>query len=111
MEEINPINKVSIKLFKKYNKVIQEAKDTLPDDSALRMHLMGIHAISNPDMPVDKMARWLGFIQGVLYSHNLLDILKERNETRDLYHMAYQELDIDLPEPIDVIKTQTTTKI
>lgn len=39
--------------------------------------------------PLDKMGRWIGFVQGVLALSNHLDVDEERDRTRERYHAAY----------------------
>lgn len=104
MDDINPINKASQVLFKKYNTIVQNAGDKLPKNTSLRLTLMGIYAISHPEMLIDKMSRWLGFVQGVLYAHGLIDLEDEREESRALFHMTYGELGIELPGSVDVLR-------
>ena len=43
-------------------------------------------------MQIDKLSRWIGFIQGVLAANGLLDVDEERERTRPLFHKAYAEL-------------------
>lgn len=45
--------------------------------------LRGIH--SPPDFPIDKLARWVGFIQGVMASRGWLSVQAERDRTRSLF--------------------------
>ena len=40
-------------------------------------------------MPIDKAARWLGFIQGCLAMRGLIDVDAERDITRPIFHAAY----------------------
>jgi hypothetical protein len=48
--------------------------------------------------PVDKLSRWIGFLQGVLYEAGALDIREERGRTRPYFHAAYRAMGIDVPE-------------
>ena len=43
----------------------------------------------------DKLSRWVGFIQGVLYSENLIDIEEERNFSRPYYKEMYENWHMD----------------
>ncbi len=49
------------------------------------------------DWPTDKISRWIGFIQGVGAVKGWLDVDKERNRTRPLFHKAYSEMGISIP--------------
>jgi hypothetical protein len=42
------------------------------------------------DMPLDKLARWTGFIQGVMAAHGWLNVDEERNRTRPIFAAARQ---------------------
>ncbi len=41
------------------------------------------------DFTVDKHSRWLGFVQGILYSEGLLDLDETREFTRTLFQEVY----------------------
>lgn len=45
------------------------------------------------DMPIDKIARWTGFIQGVLAARGLLNVDDERNRTRPIFAAAIRAAD------------------
>ena len=40
-------------------------------------------------MPPDKSGRWIGFIQGVMAAHGVIDVDAERERTRPIYAKAY----------------------
>ena len=40
--------------------------------------------------PVDKLGRWVGFVQGVLALSGNLDVDQERDRTRGRFHAAYE---------------------
>jgi len=68
-----------------------------PDQTAARttpayIYWFIIHAIerdSSPDFPLDKLGRWVGFVQGVLAANGVLDVDAERERTRPLFWTAY----------------------
>lgn len=43
----------------------------------------------------DKLSRWVGFIQGVLFSQGQITIEEERDYSRDIYKPVYQALGMD----------------
>lgn len=45
----------------------------------------------SPELEHDKLGRWVGFIQGVLACHKLLNVDEERNRTRPIFQNAYNE--------------------
>lgn len=40
---------------------------------------------ATPEMPIDKMARWVGFIHGVLASRGVISVDAERDRTRPIF--------------------------
>jgi hypothetical protein len=50
-------------------------------------------------LPLDKISRWLGFVQGCLAMRGLSDVDVERDETRPIFHRAYERCGIIPPEP------------
>lgn len=51
-----------------------------------------IEGIYTKKYPLDKMHRWLGFIQGVLAATCVIDVDKEREFTRPLFHAVYGQV-------------------
>jgi len=48
------------------------------------------HALErSEELEIDKLGRWVGFIQGVLMTHGLLDVNEERDRTRPIFTKAY----------------------
>lgn len=81
----------------------RETLDQLPDAIRDRLSSMANAMEENAyDWPHDKTGRWLGFIQGLLFAHGLLDVNAERDRTRPLFHRAYQEAGLRVPGSIDV---------
>jgi len=60
-------------------------------------------AIKKP-MQSDKSSRWLGFVQGILFTLNLIDIEEERSVSRELFHEIYNKFNI-IQETISVNHT------
>lgn len=52
-------------------------------------------------MPIDKLNRWIGFIQGVMTAHGTLDVTEERDRTRPIFHKAYERMGYKIPETKD----------
>lgn len=40
----------------------------------------------------DKLSRWVGFVQGILYSNGIIDIREEREFSRNVYKPIYDIL-------------------
>jgi hypothetical protein len=41
--------------------------------------------------PVDKLSRWLGFVQGVMAMYGWISVDEEREVSRPLFHAAYRD--------------------
>lgn len=81
----------------------RETLDQLPD--ALRNRLssmLGAMEENAYHWPHDKTGRWVGFIQGVLFSNGVMDINDERDRTRDIFHKAYHQAGLIIPGSVDV---------
>ncbi len=64
--------------------------------------MLAIMVAHSEDWPVDKLNRWLGFVQGCLFMEGKIDIFEEREFTRPLFHKYYEENGIEIPESIEV---------
>lgn len=47
--------------------------------------------------PIDKMNRWLGYIQSVLIMQNIFNVEDERNFSRPIFHIAYRTEGVTIP--------------
>lgn len=95
------IKDANIILFKRYQIALNEYKKYADDDIIIRCKKMTNIALSE-DMYEDKQSRWLGFIQGVLTVYDLLDVEKERDFSRPLFHKAYEGMGLKKPKSISV---------
>lgn len=72
-----------------------------PNDTNDHLIKMTHTLLANIDnYPVDKTSRWIGFIQGVLYTDGLIDIKQERDFTRPLYHAVYTHSKQEIPATV-----------
>ncbi len=85
-------------LFRAYNRITQEAGDKLPHLLSGRIYLLGIHAISNPDLDIAIANQWLGFIQGILYSHGLINSQDTEADSKEISFMSYGDIEVGLPQ-------------
>ena len=68
--------------------------------SLANLRWMVAHCIKEIDtLPVDKICRWIGFVQGVLASKEIIDVDAERDRTRPFFHEAYEQMGIEIPAP------------
>lgn len=66
--------------------------------SGINLRWMAFHILENKHLPIDKISRWLGFMQGVLAVRGLLSVKKERDATRSIFHRAYKAMGFALPK-------------
>lgn len=50
--------------------------------------------------PLDKLGRWIGYVQGVLVEQRKLNVETERNRTRSAYQIAYAADGLKVPETL-----------
>lgn len=62
-------------------------------------------------LPVDKIGRWVGFVQGVLALSGNLDVDEERNRTRPFFHKAYQATNQDIPKTMEMKEERVETRV
>lgn len=53
-------------------------------------------------LPVDKLSRWLGFVQASCIFEGYTTVEAERDFSRPLFHKAYTEMGIAIPDTISV---------
>ena len=68
-------------------------------DNILWMMETGLHR--NNSVPVDKTGRWIGFVQCALIVRHILDTKTERDQTRALFHAAYEATGQDIPPTLN----------
>lgn len=100
----SPIFKASKPIFKRYISILEEEPPGDYGDQTSPRHLIRLcqEAISRPDLPDDKLSRWLGFVQGVMTVKGLISVDKERDITRFLFHKAYEEMGLKQPKSVSV---------
>jgi hypothetical protein len=54
-------------------------------------------------LPIDKLNRWLGFIQAFAAMSGATTIFIEREMSRHIFHAAYQSDGIPIPPTVDVM--------
>ena len=53
--------------------------------------------IENIDFPIDKLNRWIGYIQAYAIINDKITVNSERDYTRPLFHSAYKNEGIEIP--------------
>ena len=59
------------------------------------------------EYPLDKLSRWLGFIQGYIIFSGQSTVEIERDFSRPKFHNAYKEDGINIPKSFDTTKIMT----
>lgn len=55
----------------------------------------------NGSYPIDKIGRWIGFVQCALIVRGILDTNREREKTRSIFHTAYLATNQKIPETLN----------
>lgn len=99
------ISKATRSLFQRYRDLIETSlieasgADAPPGTDLQHLHWMCVEAMDNiHQMPIDKASRWLGFVQGCMVMHGLISVEAERDFSRPLFHAAYKEEHILVPD-------------
>lgn len=104
---MSPIRKANIRLANRYFIMADEAINT----SLFSINHELFHNIRNlcltimdetVEMYDDKSSRWIGFIQGILIGFECTSIETERKFSRELFHAAYVEMGLPIPETLTV---------
>lgn len=91
------------KLTERYKQLLSDETIQFEDKDRIISMLQVIEEKSET-LPSDKLNRWMGFIQGVLYRNNLISIDVERDVTRPWFHKFYRDTLQHVPKSIDVTK-------
>lgn len=83
------VRSVSAELFARYQQML---------DPNSHLHWLCTTALEHQHtLPIDKLSRWLGFVQGVLHSQGITSSDTERDFSRPLFHEAYRHEGIEIP--------------
>ena len=110
-EEETP-HTATAKLFQRYLQVCETAiksgavdrREGDPEDTGLQ-HLANLCTVALAPQgayPIDKLSRWLGFVQAVLTMRGLVTVQGERDFSRPLFHAAYRTIGFPIPETENV---------
>ena len=72
-------------LFERYIEILRDNNFDGPDKANSEHLIWMCENVDCENWPIDKISRWLGFIQGILIYNNILTVDDERNFTRPLF--------------------------
>lgn len=89
------VRSASVQLLQRCAAILEKAgpAHAAEPDGCGRSHLLWMCASAQEhasEWPIDKLSRWLGFIQGVMTFQGLLNVEEERDFSRPLFHAAYR---------------------
>lgn len=85
-------------MFQRYLDIVRRYLDDTTNDDGRLGWLCQTAIEQGATMPLDKLSRWLGFVQGQLEALELITIDGERDYSRPLFHAAYKKDGIPPPE-------------
>lgn len=96
----------TLQLFKRYKEIILSSGRLEHDDPLEFGDKTGLEnllymcnrVLENPEWPIDKQSRWLGFIQYGLVAKRLTTVDTERDFSRPLFHKEYAHAGVEIPE-------------
>jgi len=98
--EKTTLRQVTKHLFNRYISLAQKFNTTEPGTEVIKLCKEGIAQINNH--PIDKLNRWLGYVQGVLITCDVTTVMKERDYSRPLFHAAYKYEGIEIPQTKEI---------
>ena len=79
-------HEATLTMFAEYLICLEECTFHGPDKcSATHLRWMCREALANPGWPIDKLSRWLGFVQAILIINGKTTVDIERDRTRPLF--------------------------
>lgn len=87
------VRRVTAQLFERYQAMLEPSS---------HLHWLCTTALEHKDtLPIDKLSRWLGFLQGVLHSQGITSSDIERDFSRPLFHEAYRNEGVEIPPTLN----------
>lgn len=93
----DPVRSATLVLFARYEALIRQEQRSAEANDDPRLSLDNLvwlcERARQPDLglPIDKLSRWLGFVQGCLAMRGLISVDEERDLSRPLLHDAYRK--------------------
>lgn len=101
---MTPIVKANRHIAQRYIDLLKDYPPGDPTDITAPAYLISMcrTLIEQTSMYDDKHSRWLGCVQGIMLANGMLTRDRERDLTRPLFHQAYQEMGMPVPESIQI---------
>jgi hypothetical protein len=93
------IREANLVLIKRYLKIAKKSNSM----HSLKLIALCEFILENPDVYIDRLNRWVGFIQGVLFAEGEIDLVEERDFARTLYSKYYNETKNDMSPGLDEV--------
>ena len=105
----NDVRSASITLLKRCADILEQAGPAhgVEPEGCGRAHLLWMCASAKDhasSWPIDKLSRWLGFIQSAMTFQGLLNVEEERDFSRPLFHAAYRSEGLAPPSTLGPAK-------
>lgn len=101
-DKTDPVAVVTRTILKRYVQILEKYPFEAKYSSKYLLRMCDV-AIYNYDLwPIDKLSRWLGFIQGVMIANGCTDVDSQRDYSRELFHAAYIQKGIKVPASVGV---------
>lgn len=92
MNEILNLNDAHNVMFKRYENILENSINVSFSIEEVKEELLKLCKIAQKeDMPLDKKARWLGYVQGILIFTSCINKNEERDFSRPLFTKFYEE--------------------
>ena len=99
------VRDVTLQLFCRYRTLLESSTEISgPSSKQQLLDLIDTAIEKSQSFPIDKLNRWLGFVQAALIFNGLTSVLEERDFSRPLFHAAYLSDGIEIPETINISK-------
>jgi hypothetical protein len=90
-------------MFERYNTMLNDSpnfgKNCMSRDHLIWMTDICLEHIN--DWPIDKLNRWLGFVQGIMTVQHIITVEDEREISRPIFHVAYESEGLRTPDIIN----------
>ncbi len=108
MTQLSPIQEVHVQLARDYKMMLEWLQDwdtqveAVKRENLIAFCQLTIDRILNWELPVDKMWRWVWFVQWSLITLWIIETDEERDRTRPIFHETYERSWITPPKTKEI---------